>query len=569
MEVAVALIGGALVVLLSSGIAALARLSRRIHRRSEELQATSSRMQAVVTSSLDAVVVADAEGLVVEFNRAAEETFGYARDEVIGRPMSDAIIPHHLRAAHDAGMARYRATRRKRAADNGRIELQGLRKSGEVFPLELAIATAQSDEGELFVSFLRDITERKAAEAELTAARDRAVAGDKAKARLLAVMSHEMRTPLNGMLGTMELLKRSELDPQQAEYLSIMEYSGEILLHHVNDVLDISRIDAGTAAPQIATFSLCAKLRRLVELHQPLAAVRDNTLTLEIGPGLDMVAGDAQRLRQVVVNLVSNAVKFTSGGRVELCALRVEDSDMVEISVRDTGIGIAPEDQARIFEEFYTADATYGREVEGTGLGLAITERQVRLLGGEITLDSVPGMGSLFTVRLPLPAAAPVARPAEATEPARRAGEPLDILLVEDNRVNRFVARRILERLGHRVTEANDGLAGVEAAGLHGYDAILMDISMPRLDGTEATRRIRAAGPSRGARIVALTAHAMPDEIEGFRAAGMDEVATKPVSSAQLAEILGDASGIEEADANGDAPRNAPLGAAAALPTLH
>ncbi|MGC9420415.1 MAG: ATP-binding protein, partial [Rhodovulum sp.] len=342
------------------------------------------------------------------------------------------------------------------------------------------------------------------------------------------------------LLGTMELMRDTGLDRDQREHLAIMESAGRLLLHHVNDVLDLAHLDSGQAVARAERFDLGALLEETVSMHRALAAVNDNWLVLEPGAGLGAVTGDAPRLRQVLVNLVGNALKFTHAGQVTVRAER--RGDTVEIAVRDTGRGIAAEDRSRIFDEFFTGDPTYGRAAGGTGLGLAITARLVRLMGGEIALDSTPGAGSLFTVRLPLPVAE--AEPPEAAEdddaPCGGPARPLSVLLVEDNRVNRRVARAMLEKLGHRVTEAEDGLDGVEMAFHGAYDAILMDVSMPRLDGVEATRRIRLGGRSRHARIIGLTAHALPEEVARFRAAGMDAVGCKPVSRAQLRGLLAD-----------------------------
>ncbi|MCO8146604.1 ATP-binding protein [Rhodovulum tesquicola] len=534
-----ALVTTGLVVLLLVSLAILARLNRDMGRRTRALEMTTSRLCATVSSAIDAVVVADGEGRILDFNPAAEAIFGFRRDEVIGRCMDEMIVPESVRLRLQAGMERFRETGELRLFAGGRVEMEARRKTGEVFPAEISVSIADSESGKILVSFLRDISARKAAEAELMRARDDALAGEKAKANLLAVMSHEMRTPLNGMLGAMELMRDTSLDADQQELLSIMDSSGRLLLHHVNDVLDISHLDSGCAAADAEVFDLDALLAETVAMHGSLAAAGDNRLVLETGDGLGHVTGDPRRLRQILVNLIGNALKFTCGGTVTLAVARVGMTDGVEIAVRDTGIGILPGDLGRIFDEFFTADPTYGRRADGTGLGLAITARLVRLLGGEIEVDSMPGTGSTFTVRLSL-AARPAtgAQPAAASDAEGLAADPLRILLVEDNRVNRRVARAMLEGLGHDVTEAADGIEGVEMAFASAYDVILMDVSMPRLDGVEATRRIRLGGRSRNARIIALTAHAMPQEIEGFRRAGMDEIGSKPVSRRHLAALL-------------------------------
>ena len=527
---------------------------RDAHARDARLSA--ARRSAVVSSALDAVIVADGTGRVLEANAAVERVFGYPPDALIGRPMEDTIIPPHLRAAHRAGMARYARTGEPRVLGKGRVQLEALHREGHTFPVELSIATARSDDGELFVSFLRDITHRIARETELRAARDRAEAGEKSKARMLATMSHEMRTPLNGILGTLELLEGTDPTPRQARYLKVMRSSGDVLLHHINDVLDISRLDAGKVTAEKTVFALTPLLETLVDSQTPLAEQRGNTLDLVPLAGSDIVLGDPARLRQILLNLLGNAIKFTEGGAIALEAERTGESDEVEFRIADTGPGIPEDQQARIFEDFVTLDASYGRVHGGTGLGLGIVRRMVDALGGSIAVESAPGEGSLFRVRLPLPAAE--RRAADRHGQGAVAGEvppvpPRSVLIVEDNGINRMILREMLVSLGQRVTEAEDGQAGVEAASARRYDLILMDISMPRMDGVTAARLIRESdGASRAAPIVALTAHAMPADIDRFAAAGMTRTVVKPASRRALARVLADL----PAEA-GDPPRGA------------
>ena len=488
----------------------------------------------------DAVVVADLSGRVLDFNGAAETIFGYRRADALGRRMSDIIVPPHLRDAHEAGMERYRRTRERHVIGKGRIEMEAMRRSGEIFPVEFSLSSTESADGEIFVSFIRDISAKKAAETELLKARDEALAGEKAKANLLAVMSHEMRTPLNGMLGALELISDDELSQKQRDYLRIMETSGRLLLQHVNDVLDISQVDADCSRVAYAPFSLATLVREVAEMQQPIAAKNHNELAWNVQDSASSVIGDAPKLRQILVNLVGNAIKFTHAGHVTVEAERLSGGNMVEIRVIDDGIGIREADQEHVFDEFFTGDPTYRRAAGGTGLGLAITARLVKLLGGKIGLESEENEGSLFWVRLPLPDADVAAQASDPTPCAKRpvARDGLRILLVEDNEINRQVARAMLTSLGHDVTEAVDGADGAEAANTVAYDVVLMDISMPRLDGIGATRLIREGGASKNACIIALTAHAMPNEIVEFRAAGIDDIVTKPVSRALLAEAL-------------------------------
>ncbi|MEP4770011.1 MAG: ATP-binding protein, partial [Roseibium sp.] len=412
-------------------------------------------------------------------------------------------------------------------------------------PVELSIASAESEEGEIFVSFLRDVSKRVEAEQDLIKARDDAVAGEKAKVDLIAVMSHEMRTPLNGMLGTLQLIDPENLSRKEKEYIEIIGASGKLLLHHVENVLEISRAEAGMMEVSNTVFSVPLLINELVESQRSVAEHRGNTLTQTLDTrGAGYACGDPTRVRQIVLNLIGNAIKFTRNGSISVEAKRLDDREMVEFRVTDTGIGIAQQDRARIFEEFVTLDASYSREVGGTGLGLAIVKRLVEALGGEVGLDSSEGTGSSFWVHLPMPAENVENLPleSEATQqkkPDTRNLAPMKILVVEDNRINRIVVRDLLEKDGHHVDEAVDGEKGLKCTQTSAYDLILMDISMPNMDGLEATTAIRKV-EEKGATvpIIALTAHAMPSEIKRFLAAGMDGILTKPVSLQKLRDIL-------------------------------
>jgi PAS domain S-box-containing protein len=527
-----------LVVMLLFTVLALARLNRINQYRAVQNAATNSRLAAVVETSLDAIIVVDCSGEVLDYNGAAQEIFGYARKDAVGAQMADLIIPDHLREAHDAGMLRYLEERKGRVVGKGRVRLDGKRKNGEIFPVELSIESAQGSRGEVFVSYLRDISKEVEAETELRKARDAAICGEKSKAQLLAVMSHEIRTPLNGMLGTMELLAQTELSGPQARYLRIMERSGDMLLGHVNDVLDISRLDAGQIELDQSVFDLHALIQELIEAQRVLAGHRGNRLRFDPAhAGRELVLGDPLRLRQVLLNLIGNANKFTHGGEVHVEIETLGHGPWVEIRISDTGIGIAEQDINQIFNDFTTVDSSYGRRTEGTGLGLGIARRIVEAMGGVIGAESEPGEGSMFWVRLPI--AMPdfrqehIAAPAmdvSAAVPAQEVA-PKSILLVEDNEINRMVAHDFLVAEGHDVSEARDGVEALEITASRPFELIFMDISMPELDGTETTRQIRTGnGPCRDVPIVALTAHALQEDVERFLAAGVNDVLAKPIT---------------------------------------
>lgn len=523
-------------------VLALMRSLAEGQRRTSEIRAAQSHLRSIVTTSLDGILVVDQNGVVLDFNGAAERIFGYAPEEAIGQSLAELIVPEHLRAAHHAGMNRYLSTGKKRVIDAGLVQLEAVDKSGRLFPVEMSLSTAESEDGEIFVSYIRDISERVQAEQELVEARDRALAGEKAKASLLAVMSHEMRTPLNGILGSLQLIAETKLTDKQRDYVQVMDSSGRLLLNHVNTVLDISRTDAGKTQAAREPFDPGALLEEVAEGQRVQAEARKNRIEVaEEARAIGVVQGDPVRLQQVLINLVANAVKFTRNGTITLEAERLE-GDLVHFRVTDTGIGIAEENLDRIFEDFVTLDTSYRREVEGTGLGLGIVRRLVGVMGGEIGVESCLGEGTIFWMDIPLPAMrgalSPIAE-AEATASQDPVATDLSVLLVEDNEINRMVAREMLQGLGCAVSEAVDGLAGVERAEERAFDLILMDISMPRLDGIAATERIRAGnGPNARTPIVALTAHALPGEVDRFREAGMSDAVVKPISKDRLRELL-------------------------------
>lgn len=352
-----------------------------------------------------------------------------------------------------------------------------------------------------------------------------------------------MRTPLNGLLGTMGLLKDSGLTPPQRVYLENMEVSGRLLLNHVNDVLDISKYEAGKFEITRRAFDLQALLAEITDSQQSVAAAQNDRLShIWVGPPLSGVLGDPVRLRQVLLNLIGNALKFTRDGQITLEAetlSRAGPRHEVEFRVIDTGIGIDTADIDRIFGDFETLDSTYGRQAGGTGLGLGIARRLAHAMSGEIGVESEKGVGSRFWLRLPLEETSATTVQAGAESVAHAQLPPLDVLVVEDNRINRIVLREILERDGHSVTEASDGREGVQLAREKRFDAILMDISMPVMDGVAATRAIRDGdGASCAVPILAVTAHAMPEDLDTFRAAGMAGHIVKPITRPALAQQL-------------------------------
>jgi signal transduction histidine kinase/ActR/RegA family two-component response regulator len=377
----------------------------------------------------------------------------------------------------------------------------------------------------------------------LVAARDAAAQASEAKSLFLARMSHELRTPLNSVLGLAQVLARDpRLAADQREQAATLERAGRHLLAVANDVLDLAAVEAGKLPLRREPVAPGALLDGCAALVRPQAAAKRIALRQEVAPDAPAaVLGDATRLRQMVLNLLSNAVKFTpEGGEVRLRAARAAPSGALRIEVGDTGPGIPPERRPLLFRDFTRLESSPGQEFGGAGLGLAISAALARAMGGRIGCEDGPGgRGSLFWIELPLPEAAP---PPEATAPApaREAGPRRRVLVVDDVAPNRLVARILLEGAGHEVELAADGAEAVAAVQRGGFDLVLMDVHMPGVDGLEATRRIRALeGAARRVPIIALTADALPDQMERCHAAGMDGHLAKPLDRASLLAVVG------------------------------
>lgn len=527
--------------------------TQNVRRRAEAIEA-SNRMRTVIGTALDAVIMSDQRGRVLEFNAAAEQIFGYSAKQAIGHDLGALIVPDHHREAHAAGMQRMRESGEKRVVGKGRIKLEAKRASGAIFPVELAIQSAKTDSGEVFIAFLRDISHRVKAEEELVAARDRALAGEKAKTDFLATMSHEIRTPLNGLLGNLSLLHETKLTAKQARYIRNMDTSGKLLMSHISDVLDITKYDAGKLRLRPVEMNVSMLIQDIIDNQSGAASANNSTLQWGwSGEPIDWIRGDRDRMQHILMNLIGNAVKFTHDGSIRVTAAVQRDHEMrpeLSVTVTDTGIGIDPSIMGQIFDDFVTGDSSYGRDVGGTGLGLGIAKRFVQALGGSIDVQSEKGVGSTFTIRIPVE---PVAAP-EAARNRRKAapnGKGCHVLLVEDNVINREVAREMLESAGHRVTEATNGREAVTVARDHAFDLILMDISMPVLDGREATREIRSGqGLSAKTPIIAVTANAMASEQEAYLSDGMNDILTKPLNREALLRIV--SGQVDEDGATGD-----------------
>lgn len=394
----------------------------------------------------------------------------------------------------------------------------------------------------------RDATQRRATEAEVRHAQEAAEAASRAKSIFLDNVSHEIRTPLNGVLGLTRLLLAENLTPQQRRYVQLADASAASLLELINDLLDLGKIESGRMELEDTPFRLDEMLEQLADLYRLRADEKGLRFLLDVdGRVPQAVAGDAGRLRQVLNNLLSNALKFTADGEFGLVVGRAgpgRGQHTLIFTVWDTGIGIPHDVQQRLFQRFTQADSSTARQFGGTGLGLAIVKQLCEMMGGGVLLQSEPGRGASFRCEIPLRAVAPDLVPAGVPHPAAPAPvrHGTRVLVAEDNETNQVVIRGLLAQAGyHEVTVVGDGREAVDAAEADDYDLVLMDCRMPRVDGYEASRRLRAHGFTQP--IVALTANAAAGERERCLAWGMNDYLPKPVDPARLAQVLAEWTG--------------------------
>jgi PAS domain S-box-containing protein len=483
-------------------------------------------------NSTDLILRVALDGTCLYASPACRSLFGVAPEQMVGTNLigKRSRTPRpELRDAFERLAA---------GAERATILTKSLRPDGRLLQLEANMQRALTVDGtHEIVAVVRDVTERQAASEALQTARDEAVSANKAKSNFLATVSHEIRTPMNGILGFADILLRSDLTPEQRRGATLIQDSGKSLLAILNDVLDLSKIEAGRLELERVPVCLPALADGALSILRSQAEAKSLSLRLDLAPDLpDWIEGDPTRLRQILLNLLSNALKFTDRGGVTLTIQR--DGGRLRFAVADTGMGIAKDRQSLLFQQFSQLHRSSNRQAGGTGLGLAISKRLVEAMpDGEIGVESDEGRGSTFWFAAALPtAAAPLP---VAPTPDSPAGTAAHILVAEDLMINQAVIESILQDAGHTVRIANNGSEAVDAAGREEFDLILMDMEMPELDGIEATRAIRqSSGPMRDVPIIAVTANALESEVLRCRAAGMNDHLTKPIDrNALLAAI--------------------------------
>jgi len=543
-------------------------LNLRLRKEAEARSRDAARMNMLLENASEAIVSTGGDAVIIGFNRAAERIFGYSADEIVGQDVSV------LFADWDSALTTITASLVARPDSSviiDQLEIPARRKSGEEFPSELSVSQLEFEGEVLRIGFHRDISGRKAAQAAITAARDEAEAANTAKSEFLAAMSHEIRTPLNGVLGMAAALEFTTLSSEQRRMLATINESGQVLMTLLSDILDLSKIEAGKLVLESTPFDVSSSVQAVARLFEETATQKGLTYDVEVAQAArGWFVGDPTRYRQVLQNLVSNALKFTERGsvRISLEAEPAPNGEMhLKTTVTDSGIGISQKAGKRLFQKFSQADASTTRRYGGTGLGLAISQQLVAALGGEIGMQSEPGSGASFWFTLPM-ARAESRQKAEAAPAARKIERrsTVRILAAEDNRTNQLVLGALLAQADVEVVFVDDGAQAVEAAGTQDFDLILMDVQMPVMDGITAAGLIRAMDGARGqVPIVAVTADAMPEQVAKCLAGGIDAHISKPLRPEQLFLAIDEALSRPRGAASPDvAPSAAPSAAMAA-----
>ena len=527
VSVAIYLFSGALTVLIIEAYS----------RAREELQ---SRLVAIVESSSDAIIGQTLDGVITSWNPAAQELLGYAPDEIIGEKVNKLLLPRQL----PEEMARLHTLAKGHRLPP--IDTIRVHKDGSEIDLSLALSPVRNEQNQVvgISKIARDIRTRRKLDAELLRAKEMAEKAAASKSEFLANMSHEIRTPMNAVLGLAHLLAHTPLNDEQQDYVTKISSSGRILLGILNDVLDFSKIDANFLRLEETTFQIAAIFNDLSSIMSINGAMKNLELAVAIDPAIPLwVIGDPIRLQQVLINLSGNAIKFTERGEVVVqakLAKRAAGKAFVCFTVQDTGIGMTDAQKLRLFEPFSQADASTTRRFGGTGLGLAICKRLVELMGGNITVDSAPGLGSTFSFTIAF-AEVPDAASAHPVTSL----DPLHVLVVDDSAIARTALAMNIGSLGWQSDIVGSGDAALVRLSLpldKPYDVVLIDWQMPGMDGLETSRRIRQNLQADELPIIIMVSAFVRDEALHSKAQGqVDAVLSKPVTASMLYDTLAEA----------------------------
>jgi PAS domain S-box-containing protein len=511
-------------------------LVRAYGKSARSLEDREQRLKALIETAVDGVIIIDALGNVQDYNPACERLFGYPPQEVIGNNVR-MLMPAPYREEHDRYLRRYRTTGKRNIIGIGR-EVAGRRKDGSTFPMELSVGEARPGGKQVFVGIIRDVTARHAAEQSLLAAKEQAEAANRAKSVFLANMSHEIRTPMNAVLGYTQVIENEpDLPEKFRRPLKAIRTAGDHLLGLIEEILDLSKIEAGAMELEVRDFDLRALLEGIVEMFQ----IRCEQQQLQWESSCDIrqnaVRGDDTKLRQVLINLLGNAIKFTDSGWVDIHI--TQSGPRYEFSITDTGPGISEEGRKRLFEPFQQAEE--GARKGGTGLGLTISRRQIELMGGVLGLETTPGRGSrfYFSVELEQTDSSEAHPQAGGQELVHLApGSRVRALVVDDVEDNREVLSRVLESAGVETALAVDGRDALDKLEDERIDVVFMDVRMPVMDGMTAIKHIRSQWPDRRIFCIAITASGLMRPRAYYLDAGFDDFLAKPFRFEKIWDCL-------------------------------
>ena len=500
-------------------------------------------MRSMLDNIVDVIITIDEKGIVNSINKAGEKLFGYTSEEVIGKNVK-MLMPEPYTSNHDNYLSNYIRTGIAKVIGKGRDNLEGKRKDGTVFPMYLAINEMWFGDKRMFTGIISNITERKKYEEQLKLEKEKAELATKAKSDFLAIMSHEIRTPMNAIIGMAELLEETKLDEQQQNYVNTFRNAGENLLSIINDILDFSKIEAGRLEIERTGFDLKNVMNYVNDVMTFNAAEKELKLIFSVSPGTPtLLIGDPVRLRQVLINLASNAVKFSEFGEVIVSvSLKSQSGENVELifSVKDTGIGIPKGKQTEIFDSFSQADSSTTRRYGGTGLGLAISKKIVNLAGGTIWVESEFGKGSefIFTMKFSLDnKTISKEKSAEIVLKNKR------VLIVDDNATNRLILQKMLSSNGMDVTECVNGQACLYELKKRqkedeDYSIILLDMEMAEMDGLETAKAIKTENISEAPIIILSSSDINSLTTTMFKDAGIAHYLYKPIKQLELISTI-------------------------------
>lgn len=531
---------------------AIRQLNEEIAERKQVegyLRLSESKLQSIFRSVPDPIIVANSEGVIVQANEATYAIFGYKTDELLAKPLS-LLIPAFDPQQSSQLVVSERGTTQQKLCNQAQV-LEGRRGDGKLFPVRLTLSDTHLANDHFFIGVMQDFTAIQSAQDLLVESKNKAEQANRLRGEFLANMSHEIRTPMNGIVGMTELALEASVSESQKEHLRLALDSSKHLLKIINEILDFSKIEAKALELELMEVNPEELIKNTARSLEQLARGKGVDLQVQTSPNLaEEVWIDPVRMRQVLTNLIGNAIKFTEQGHVIVRAERVpiidKQTEVMRISIMDTGIGFEPERMEALFSPFTQADESVTRSYGGTGLGLAISRSLIQLMGGFITAEGRPGKGATFVATIPVKK---VSKPSEsvaesltleAPSPvmpvAASADAGCSVLLVEDHEINRKLAQILLERMGYRIALAHDGRQALNCLAQEHFDVVLMDVMMPVMDGLTALRELRTLEASTGQRtpVLMVTAHAMTGDKERFLAAGADGYVSKPMSQETL-----------------------------------